>query len=358
MYPHPPKIAVLIIVSTIACCWSNRPAHAEISWEADLRTAHTKATQEGKLMLLHFYSDKCIWCDRLEAGAYQSAEVAEAIEQDYVAVKIHAGKNPQLAQSFRVKAYPTDVIVTPAGTALSHRTSPQIADQYVAMLAQHAENRPPAANLPAEAATAADSNPTIAASTPATGPEATPAAATTMTPAAPQPSSDQIASAAVTDQTSEPTATPSERSATPVIAASSRSAATDPAPAAQKLAMDGYCAVTLLADNRWTEGDPQFGVIHLGSLYLFADEEKMATFLNDPEPYTPVLNGIDVVRFFEEKRVVAGKRDFGVRDPEFNRMFFFADEAAMIHFENQYARYTEAAINVTRQAVADANPRR
>jgi len=65
-----------------------------------------------------------------------------------------------------------------------------------------------------------------------------------------------------------------------------------------------------------------------------------------------------VVRFFEEKRIVAGKRDFGARDPEHNRMFFFADEAAMIYFEEQHNRYTEAAIRVTRQAVAEANPRR
>jgi protein disulfide-isomerase len=116
--------------------------------------------------------------------------------------------------------------------------------------------------------------------------------------------------------------------------------------------------VSLLDSDKWAEGKPEFGVIHLGQLYLFADGESMKKFLDDPEPYTPVLNGIDVVRFFEEKRIVPGKRDFGARDPEHNRMFFFADEAAMLHFESHHTRYTEAAIAVTRQAVADANPRR
>jgi protein disulfide-isomerase len=122
--------------------------------------------------------------------------------------------------------------------------------------------------------------------------------------------------------------------------------------------LDGYCPVSLLDSDKWAEGKPEFGVIHLGQLYLFADGESMKKFLDDPEPYTPVLNGIDVVRFFEEKRIVPGKRDFGARDPEHNRMFFFADEAAMLHFESHHTRYTEAAIAVTRQAVADANPRR
>ncbi|CAN0487464.1 unnamed protein product [Hapterophycus canaliculatus] len=37
-------------------------------------------------------------------------------------------------------------------------------------------------------------------------------------------------------------------------------------------------------------------------------------------------------------------------------MFFFADQAAMDHFFNEYERYTDAAIEVMAQAVKDANP--
>jgi protein disulfide-isomerase len=123
-----------------------------------------------------------------------------------------------------------------------------------------------------------------------------------------------------------------------------------------KLAMEGYCAVTVIDEDKWVEGNPKFGVIHLGKLYLFSSSEKMQTFLSDPEPYTPVLNEIDVVRFFEERQVVQGKRRFGMRDPVHQRMFFFADEAAMNHFFNDYLRYTDAAIEVMSRAVADANP--
>ena len=123
-----------------------------------------------------------------------------------------------------------------------------------------------------------------------------------------------------------------------------------------ELALDGYCAVTVINDDRWAEGSPQFGVIHLGKLYLFVSEEAMKTFLADPMPYTPVLNEIDVVRFFEEKKIVPGKREFGVKDPVHNRMFFFKDEAALKHFENTYERYTDPAIRVMEKAVKEANP--
>jgi protein disulfide-isomerase len=45
-----------------------------------------------------------------------------------------------------------------------------------------------------------------------------------------------------------------------------------------------------------------------------------------------------------------------LKDPIHNRMFFFADEAAMEHFYNEYERYTDAAIKVMDKAVKDANP--
>jgi protein disulfide-isomerase len=133
---------------------------------------------------------------------------------------------------------------------------------------------------------------------------------------------------------------------------------TDPEPLSEppELAMQGFCPVTVINEDKWVEGKPEFGVIHLGKLYLFTTEEKMNNFLADPLPFTPVLNEIDVVRFFEERKIVPGKREWGLKDPIYNRMFFFADEAAMNHFYNEYERYTDAAIEVMNQAVKDANP--
>ena len=51
-------LAITVIVST--------DATAEIPWQENLRSAHAQAQREGKLILLHFYSDNCTWCDRLE----------------------------------------------------------------------------------------------------------------------------------------------------------------------------------------------------------------------------------------------------------------------------------------------------
>ena len=333
------------------------PAGVAIQWESDLRAAHARAKQENKHLLLHFYSDNCVWCDRLEAGAFKSPQVIESINQNYVALKIHAVQNPSLAKTFRVSSFPTDVIVTTNGTALAHGTSPQSPDRYIAMLAQHLPQQPTVETQPVAANPQSMLAENVSPSKPAVsqnpyGGQATPVTAEPAVAATPLASTAATAVAA----------TPPASIGTPAVAVGHRGevSTTEDSQTEQPrtLAMDGYCAVTLLEKNEWLEGNPKFGVIHLGHLYLFVDGDAMQRFLADPEPFTPVLNGIDVVRFFEEKRIVQGKRDFGVRDPDNNRMFFFADEAALIHFEGQHARYTDAAISVTRQAAAEANPRR
>lgn len=340
------------------------PNSQAIQWESDLRAAHTRAQQENKHLLLHFYSDNCVWCDRLEAGAFQSPQVIDSLNLNYVALKIHAGQNPSLAKTFRVSSFPTDVIVTTEGTALAHGTSPQAPDRYVAMLAQHlpqptAPQAQPAPTQPQSMLAQSVSPTNTAVSQNPYGDQAmTMPVATDVAAVAPtQPAVEQPAV--------EPSAVEPSAVGTAAMAVAHRSGVAtaeelpaEPANQPRTLAMDGYCGVTLLEKNEWLEGNPKFGVIHLGHLYLFVDADAMQRFLAAPEPFTPVLNGIDVVRFFEEKRIVQGKRDFGVRDPDNNRMFFFADEAALIHFENQHARYTDAAISVTRQAAAEANPRR
>ncbi len=45
-------------------------------------------------------------------------------------------KSPSIATTFKVTRFPTDVIVTTQGQALSHSVSPQDPNAYVAMLSQ------------------------------------------------------------------------------------------------------------------------------------------------------------------------------------------------------------------------------
>ncbi len=346
---------LVLFVGIALASWMPRAVNGEIAWQSELRTAHAKAESEGKLLLLHFYTDNCVWCERLEQGAFQDPSLATAIERDFVAVKIHAGKSPSLAATFKVAKFPTDVIVTTQGEAILHRVPPQSSVDYITMLAQTVDQASSAGLVAQNPASGGAKTTPAVASRGAAGSSTSPTSSGDGKLAA-RHSVDRDAVARGT------TATQVSMRTNPLAAPTDPRTATQSAISSQiakpELAMDGICAVTVIEKDQCVEGKPEFGVIHLGQLYLFSDQRAMDQFVENPEPYTPVLNGIDVVRFFEERKIVKGNYQFGMKDPEHGRMFFFADEAALNHFYNQHTRYTDAAIAVMTKAIAEANPRR
>ncbi|TWT50294.1 Thiol:disulfide interchange protein DsbD [Rubripirellula amarantea] len=342
-------------------------AQAEIAWESSLRKAHDKASSEGKLLLLHFTRDNCVYCDKLEEGAFKTDTVSQAVAANFVPMKVNVSDsagNKKLGEMFKVDRFPMDVVVTTDGKALVHTISPQDPNQYVAMLAK---------TLPTQAPVQQSAPQTQIAKAPApqytapqqTSPQTAPAGPTGGdTWALPNPTAGAgVAASTVSSRSngmslSMPSQAPASASIAPPVAAATKAPSQKVSRSSKspELAMDGYCPVTVVNESRWVEGKPDFGVIHLGKLYLFDSKQAMATFLIDPIPYTPVLNEIDVVRFFEERKIVKGKREFAMQDPVNKRMFFFADEDAMIHFENEWGRYVGAAIQVMDKAVKESNP--
>ena len=344
----------LMTLTVIAMVTST--AHAEIAWRDNLRVAHAEAQAEGKQLLLHFYSDNCVWCDKLEAGAFKTSQVQATVNEQFVPVKVHAGQNPKLTEMFAVKKFPTDVVVTTQGETLSHSVSPQDPSRYIAML-QAALPHASAANTAAPLVAATDgAAKDLPVST--TGLDSQRTNEFNLPSARPGQATTQLASS----RSEEPDLTMPLHRPLPSAAAESAlnpqhdSSKSRPEQKQPELAIQGFCAVSVIEEDRWVEGNPDFGVIHLGKLYLFGSAEKLERFLDDPVPYTPVLNEIDVVRFIEERRIVPGKREWGLKDPVHQRMFFFADEAAMNHFWNKYELYTEAAVKIMDRAVRDTNP--
>lgn len=436
---------------------------AEIRWHSELETAHKIAFKEGKPLLLHFYADNCLWCEKLEKGAFESPVVQEAVHTEFIPVKVHANSNPKLAKIFLVDKFPSDVVVTTSGKTLSHSVSPQDVSRYVEMLQNALSNAELSMMTTSDeedpekttSPEAVQSKNTPAATTTATirDPDATPALSVNhatlrvpnsisetadTVPSEPTPPEyatlenpvfaastqmiDTEASTAVNALSDEQvlslpaeTSTVTETEATVEASAANEtsmnlsnddegelantmtlpSAMTQPAPKSSPassiinstdaagdlmseteekqptppspataqpatarpsdLAMEGYCPVTVINEDRWSEGDPSISAIHLGRLYLFSSEEKRSQFLADPEPFTPVLNEIDAVVFFEERRIVPGKREWGMKDPIHQRMFFFSDEASMNHFYQEYERYTQSAIDLMNRAIQESH---
>lgn len=111
--------------------------------------------------------------------------------------------------------------------------------------------------------------------------------------------------------------------------------------------LDGFCPVTLVEQSRWQQGDPRFGIVHRGKLYLFAGEAEKQRFWQDPDRYAPVLSGNDPVELAETGRVIEGNRRHGVFFR--NQVYLFSSEAALERFWSSPQQYADFAMQAMRQ---------
>lgn len=125
------RIAATLAVCVIACASLTARAQDQLPWVEDFAQACQQANAQGKLVLLHFYSDDCQPCVRVERNVFSQPEVGAAVGRNYVPVKIHALKNPGLASKYHVAQWPTDVFVKPSGEEIMRTVSPQTPTAYI-----------------------------------------------------------------------------------------------------------------------------------------------------------------------------------------------------------------------------------
>ncbi len=113
------------------------------------------------------------------------------------------------------------------------------------------------------------------------------------------------------------------------------------------LAMDGYCPVTLVQNQKWIQADAQWGAIHRGRTYLFAGQAEQQRFLANPDAFSPVVSGFDPVKLKDQGQWIDGKRQHGVFYQ--NRIYLFADEPALQRFWQSPDFYAAAAQQAMQQ---------
>jgi thiol-disulfide isomerase/thioredoxin/YHS domain-containing protein len=104
----------------------------------------------------------------------------------------------------------------------------------------------------------------------------------------------------------------------------------------ENIAIEGYCPI-ILDEKRWELGNAQFAVRHRGKIYHCSSEAARAAFLADPDRYSPMLSGYDIVRFLESGQVVTGKRQFGCWFG--GRVYLFESEMTRQIFDQNVDRY-------------------
>lgn len=400
---------LLLAVVKTACIAGVEGAEqaSSIHWGNDLNDALRQASKTGQPILVHFYSDNCVPCKMLEAKAFKDRSVCDSMAKSVLPVKIKYDLHRDIAQRYLVTRFPTDLFLHPNGEELYRTVSPQDPEDYVKLLDRVAsKNRewvvyrmskigptinPKRASISAayEAEAIRDSQPTTTTSQ---------LFKTTSQPngKVPVPEANRFC-VAPTSVTAEPTAeaasetrqspfhlasqtaiakenryqrpVSSEQRSTPDTSKSNSEPAlvisdntNDSSPMAsvtmggvfaddKSLAMDGYCPVLLLTQKAWTLGTAACAVRHRGRVYYCANEEARTLFLQEPDRYSPVMSGYDIVHFLETGELVSGQRQFGC---EFlGRVFIFMNASNKAHFDIhavQYARNLQTQVDSGRVA--------
>jgi len=83
------------------------------NWRTDADQAWQSAQREQRPMILFITSQNCVYCRKMEHETFSNQTVAAAIQAKFVPVSVLAEQNPALVSKFRVRSFPTTVIISP-----------------------------------------------------------------------------------------------------------------------------------------------------------------------------------------------------------------------------------------------------
>ncbi len=112
-----------------------------------------------------------------------------------------------------------------------------------------------------------------------------------------------------------------------------------------QFALSGYCPVSLIADRRLVPGQTEYTVQHEGRVYRFASAVMSSLFRKDPDRYLPVNHGDCPVARVDRGAVRAGNPRWGVLYQ--GRLYLCSTEEARRQFLKDAERY--AMVDVAEQ---------
>ena len=105
-----------------------------------------KAKKEKKHILVHFYTNWCGWCKRMDKYTFGNEDVKKVLNESYVAVRVNGqsgeqvkfdGKQiseRQLTGRYSVHAYPVTWFLKPSGERIAPRLGYADADEFLYIL--------------------------------------------------------------------------------------------------------------------------------------------------------------------------------------------------------------------------------
>jgi YHS domain-containing protein/thiol-disulfide isomerase/thioredoxin len=118
--------------------WTTHLVGAEGSfWRSDFKAALKEAEEKKLPLIVHFYADWCMPCQRMEREVFTKQAVKDVIGSRFVAVKVNSDHHQDLVKQYGVDNLPSDVFVDPLnGRTISINSGYQDQSAYLTKAAQ------------------------------------------------------------------------------------------------------------------------------------------------------------------------------------------------------------------------------
>jgi YHS domain-containing protein len=221
----------------------------------------------------------------MEQESFPAPDVVARTRSDYVAVKLRADVDEELALGFNLTGLPATVLVDPSRTVLAVHQGYLGPDDLGGVLGRAVAARP------------ARFNPEDLADGP------------------------RLASETVG----------------PPEVARGKSAKRE-----EHVELSGYCPVSLVAEKKLVEGQAEYAVSHQGRVYKFANRLTFNLFRRDPERYVPANDGRCPVEQLEEGREAPGDPRFGALYK--GRLYLCSSNDDRLRFVQDPERYATVGV--------------
>lgn len=120
-------LLLLLLVSTLTSC-SNKENEIDtkikdlIHWRSEWNDkVFEDATKENKLVLLNLEARWCHWCHVMKAETYQDTNIANLLNEKFIAVRIDQDDNAYLSNRYKDYGWPATIILDASGAEIVKR---------------------------------------------------------------------------------------------------------------------------------------------------------------------------------------------------------------------------------------------
>ena len=106
---------------------------AEIHWMT-YRDGVALAKARHKTVMIFFYADWCHYCQQMKAETFTDARVIDAVNRDFIAVRVNIDKEAEIVREYRIRPIPDTWFVSAKGKPIGHRPGLIPADDLLRIL--------------------------------------------------------------------------------------------------------------------------------------------------------------------------------------------------------------------------------